>query len=130
MPNIFAIMWANSSSESREIVKQQETYENDIRPRDNPLALWLAIRATHMIEAVGSGVIDRIRAKRQYKILYQRKEETLSSFKMRTDEAIRTLEAYEAAVPEPEEQAAELINHLDNTRYAQFDRLDESINVT
>ena len=118
-PSLFSVIWGQLSPASEQMVMQHQTWPQ-IAWRDNPLLLWLAIRDTHVVQAIGQGQIDRMTAREQYGRLRQGALESLVNFKERTDEAIRALEAYAVEVLPQADLATDFINRLDKARYAQF----------
>ena len=118
-PAIFAVIWGQLSIESRDKIRAHANWPL-IELEDNPLELWLAIIATHIVAAVGDATVDRARARDDYARLRQGQTEYLSRFKERFDNALLALDAVEESVPENEVQAFDFINRLDDSRYAQL----------
>ena len=118
-PALFSVIFGQLSAESEQVVRQHDDWEL-ISHRDNPLMLWLAIRDTHVVNAVGQAQLDRMTAREQYNRLRMGENESLVHFKERTDEAIRALEAYQVDVLPQEDLAVDFINRLCKHRFAKF----------
>ena len=118
-PALFATVWGQLSPESEEKIRQHNNWD-EVETRDNPLALWTAISATHMLNAVGNQVIDRARARDEYVALKQKMDESLIRFKDRFDHALRACTSVGEALPAAQRQAVDFINRLDNARYGEL----------
>ena len=116
---LFAVMWGQLSPESEQIIMQHAEWAA-ISAKDDPLQLWKAIKDTHVVTATGQVILDRMSARDQYTRLRQDARETLVSFKERTDEALRALEAYDIPTPSDQDQTSDFINRLDTSRYGPF----------
>ena len=120
MPKCRALMWKHLSRESMEAVHRHEDYDDE-EHRNDPLQLFLSIKATHSIGGEAHGEIGRRAATRQaYKSLAQGPYETIAEFKLRFT---RCKEAYDEAgnVELPAEDIAmDFLNGLDNGRYSRF----------
>lgn len=117
---LFSLIWNQLSAESKQVIMQDNQWEALLQNRNDPLALWQVINQTHTIQAMGNEQLDRMTAREAYNRLRQGDQESLVMFKERYDRMIRTIEAYGIAAPEAADQAADFINKLDQTRYAQF----------
>jgi len=119
-PALFAVIWGQLSTESEERVRQTDNYVAEVESGDDPLALWLAIRETHIANTIGTGPLDRKTARKQYAGLKQGVNESVTMFKERTDEALAALAAVGADDVTPTDQAADFLDRLDPIRYADL----------
>ena len=118
-PGMFAFIKSTLSPESEERVRQHNNWAL-VEPEDNPLELWRAIKATHIVNAVGNATTDRAAARDHYYRLQQGPTETLQHYKDRFDSALRGITALGGTAPSAADQAIDFINRLDDGRYAQF----------
>ncbi len=129
-PKMFAEMWGHMSEESKDKVRQHPNWHL-IQKEDDPLELWKAIKATHIVTAIGNPVADRATARDNYSKVKQHPTESLARYKVRFDNAVRARVALEDPhLPSEEDQAMDFINRLDDARYARFRaNMRNSVNV-
>jgi hypothetical protein len=119
-PRMHAFMWKHCSRESMEAVLKHDGYDVHVNG-DDPLALWLAIKATHR----GGGnaldaVSQRSEARQLYKAVVQGPFESIVDYKKRFT---YQKEAYDEAgnVELPDlDVAMDFFEGLDNARYSQY----------
>jgi hypothetical protein len=107
-------MWGNMSTESRNKVKEHANFDEDER---DPASLWAVAKAMHMSAATGNTAIDQPRARNTNA---QLRQETLTIFKKRFDDAITVMKAVSVALPPQSDQAMDFFFKLDNGRYASL----------
>jgi len=90
------------SSESLDAIKQHLLEKwNDLEANQDPLTLWIAIKATHTTYSTGIKEIDESKARKSYAMLKQYKGETLTAFKDRMEVYVRSMESLGLNVPTP-----------------------------
>jgi hypothetical protein len=121
LPKCRALIWKYLSRESMEAVLRHEDYYDEEEHRNDPLQLYLSVRATH---PVGGGALDdvsrRSQARQTYRSTRQGPMESIAEYKTRFT---FNREAYDQAgnVELPEmDVAMDFFNGLDNGRYARF----------
>jgi len=103
------------SSESMDAVKQHMLEKWSIlEVSQDPLDLWLAIKATHTTYSSGLKEVDEAKARRLYGSLKQYKNETLTSFKDRLEVYIRSMESLGMTVPTQGQLAADYLDKLND----------------
>ena len=120
LPKCRALMWKHLSRESMEAVYRHDDYDED-QHRNDPLQLYLSLRATH---PVGGGAMDeasrRAQARQTYRSTKQGPMESIAEYKTRFT---FNKEAYDQGgnveLP-PEDVSMDFFNGLDNARYARF----------
>jgi hypothetical protein len=118
-PKLFAAIWMQLSDESREKIMEQLNYQADIRRGDNPLALWLAIKQTHMTVGATSPALNRFHATKTYQDMKMENYESLARFMERFRAATDTMRVSGAPVPDAASQAVSFIMKLDE-RFIRF----------
>ena len=88
---LFAVIWGQLSPESEEKIRLHPTYEQHIKPGNDPLALWNVVRATHMVTASGADLMDKAHVMERYYRMRQKPSESLTQFKQRMDYVIKAM---------------------------------------
>ena len=117
---LFAVIWGQLSPESEEKIRLHPTYEAQIKPGNDPLALWNAIRATHMVTASGAEIMGKEYVLERYYRMRQKPSEGLTQFKQRMDDTIKAMASFGIEPPAAAHQAVHFIRGLDDYRYAHF----------
>jgi len=119
-PKLYALMWKYLSAESIEEVLKYEDFDEVVNKGD-PLALWLAIKATHKIGAEAHDhLAQKANARHAYQSIRQGPFETIVAYKKKFTVH---LEAYtESGNTEMEagDIAMDFYRGLDPARYAKF----------
>ena len=116
----YQLIWSTLSTESRAKLRQRPDFVTKVEHDMDPLELWKAIEAVHLVAATGSAAHDISRAREIYDGLRQRRAESLAEFKLRTDTALRSLKIAKATVPNNQEQALDFLRRLDQDRFVQL----------
>lgn len=119
-PKMHATMWAAMSRESKEAVLRHEDY-NEEENNNDPLQLWLSIKATHR----GAGdavdaVSQRSEARQMYRSCVQGPFESIAEFKRRFSQAKEAYHETGNAELLELDVSNDFFEGLDNNRYAKF----------
>lgn len=116
---LHAAMWIQLSDESRERIMELPNYNTHIRRGDDPLALWIAIKATHMTIGASSPALNQFHAIKHYQDLKMENNEGLAVYMERFKAAVDTVRITGAPVPDGASQAVSFIMKLDE-RFHKF----------
>ena len=116
---LHAAMWIQLSDESRERIMELPNYNTVIRRGDDPLALWLAIKATHMTIGASSPALNQFHATKHYQELKMENYEGLATYMERFKASVDTMRVTGAPVPDGASQAVAFIMKLDD-RFLKF----------
>jgi hypothetical protein len=119
-PQLYACIYEKLSRESIDALKTTEGYEEYHLAKD-PLALWLAIVATHKV-ATTTNVesVVRLETRSRYQKIRQGTYESIVSYKERFDEVLEAYNDMENPEMADEDIAMDFFNGLDDARYGEF----------
>ena len=119
-PKAYALMWKYISMDSQEAVLRHEDFDEDT-DRNDPVALYLSIKATH---TAGGGDMDeddqKAEARQAYNALRQGPMESIAQFKSKFSFGLEVRESAGNEELPPADVAMDFLHGLDNTRYAKF----------
>lgn len=124
--SVYAVIWGNMSKESQDKVKEYADFDETSL---DPLALWTIITTSHLHSGTGHEEKDRQSASEVYTGLRQLKNESLASFKQRTDNALSGMESIGEPLPNVLRQGLDFIKRLDNSRFKDL-KLTIDNNIT
>lgn len=118
--SLFADMWGQLDNDSQDVIKRRPNYAEDLEAGDDPLALWQAIQATHMIVTTGTAILDQRNARNRYNLLVMSAKDSIVAFKEMYDQSIACLRSVNCTLPTDEEQAVDFLEKLDSGRYLEL----------
>lgn len=121
-PKLAQAMWSRLSDESKEKLRERPEYDAVLKYKSDPLAMWLAIKATHTTLGARNAAVNQEYAEEQYRSLKMQPYETLAGFKDRFQHALDALRNVNATVPSNSMQAVQFLKKLDD-RYTKLKEL-------
>lgn len=117
---IAGLIFAQLSRISEEKVREHKDWA-EVEKKMRAVELWKLIKATHSTSIIGVTESDRQAARSRFQNCRQySKDESISEFKRRFDDAVIMLKATGATEPTAQELATEFTYKLDRGKYAKY----------
>ena len=119
-PKAYALMWKYLGTDSQEAVLRHVDF-NEEENRNDPLALYLSIKATHTAGGADMDEDDqKAEARQAYQAMRQGPTESIAEYKSKFSFGLEVRESAGNAELPPADVAMDFLHGLDNSRYAKF----------
>ena len=116
---LYADLYGQMSSESEDLIKRNENYD-EFSTENDPLGLLMAIIGTHQFEATAVGGLDKKKARDAYSDMKQSRFENLTAFKERFDFGYEAYLGAGNAIIDDEDIAMDFFNALNQDQFGTF----------